>query len=63
MDLFVLSEDVILYYLGRRRGSRELMDEDLKLRLVISTTPIDEILLNFHDSVEGGHQGIVRTFH
>ena len=23
----------------------------------------DEILLNCHDSIEGGHQGIVRTFH
>ena len=62
VDRFVRSEDGILYYLGRHREVRELTDKDLKLRLVISTTLIDEILLNCHDSVEGGNQGIVRTF-
>ena len=59
----LLIEDCILYYLGRRRESREMMDEDLKLRLVVPTTLIDTILLNCHESVEGGHQGIVRTLH
>ena len=39
------------------------MEEDLNLRLVVSTTLIDEVLHNCHDSVEGGHQGIVRRFH
>ena len=39
------------------------MDIDLKLRLVARTTLIDEILLNCRDSVEGGHQGSVRTLH
>ena len=29
VDRFVLSEDGMLYYLGRRRESRGLMDEDL----------------------------------
>ena len=37
-DRFVLSKDGLLYYLGRRRESREMLDEDLKLRLVVSTT-------------------------
>ena len=60
---FVLSEDGILYYLGRRREVREMMDEDPTLRFVFPTTLIDEILLNCHDSVEGEHQGIVRRFH
>ena len=30
---------------------------------MIPTTLIDEILLNCHNSIEGGHQGIVRTYH
>ena len=63
VDRFVSRENDILYYLGLRHESRELLDEDLKLRLVAPTTLIDEILLNCHDSVEGIHQGIVRTFH
>ena len=63
MDRFVLSEDGIVYYLGRRRKSRELLYEYIQLRLVVSTTMIDETMLNCHDSVEGGHEGIVRTFH
>ena len=28
---------------------------------MVPTTLIDEIVLNCHDSVVGGHQGIVRT--
>ena len=63
VDRFLLIEDGILYYLGRRREVREFMDEDLKLRLVVLTTLIDEILLNCHESGEGGQQKIVRTFH
>ena len=62
-DRFVLSEDGVLYYEGRRRETQELLVEDLRLRLVVPTTLIDEILLNCHDSIEGGHQGIVRTYH
>lgn len=53
----------VLYYLGRRRSSRELPDGYMKLRLVVPTNLIDETLLNCHDTMEGGHQGIVRTFH
>ena len=63
VDRFILSDDGVFYYLGRRRESRELPDEDLKLRLVVPTTLIDAHLLNCHDSMEGGHQGIVKTFH
>ena len=40
-----------------------MREEDLKLRLVVPTTLIDETLLNCHLFVEGGHQGILRTFH
>ena len=63
MDLFVLTEDGILNYLGRRRESKAMMDEDLKLRLIVPTTLTDEILHNCHDSVKVGHKGIVRTVH
>ncbi|GMF32467.1 unnamed protein product [Phytophthora fragariaefolia] len=33
------------------------------LRLVVPTTLVQEVLRSCHDSLEGGHQGIVRTFH
>ncbi|GMF17647.1 unnamed protein product [Phytophthora fragariaefolia] len=36
---------------------------DVALRLVVPTTMIDEVLHSCHNSIEGGHQGIVRTFH
>ncbi|KAE9118031.1 hypothetical protein PF010_g8375 [Phytophthora fragariae] len=58
---FVLSEDGLLYYVGRRRG--EPTDNEFKLRLVVPTTLIDEVLQNCHNSLEGGHQGMVRTYH
>ena len=44
-DRFVLSEDDVLYYEGPRRETKELLKEDLKLRLVVPTTLIDELLL------------------
>ncbi|KAE8994301.1 hypothetical protein PR002_g19978 [Phytophthora rubi] len=62
-DKFVLSEDGLLYFLGaNRRWGRE-RTEETTLRLVVPTTMIQEILQNCHDSLEGGHQGIVRTYH
>ena len=63
VNQFMLSDDGVLYYLGRRRKSRELPDGYMKLRLVVPTNLIDETLLNCHDTMGGGHQGIVRTFH
>ncbi|OWY95325.1 reverse transcriptase [Phytophthora megakarya] len=33
------------------------------LRLVVPSTMIQEVLQNCHDSLEGGHQGIARTFY
>ena len=38
-------------------------EDDIELRLVIPTTLVDEILLNCHDSIEGGHQEIVQTYY
>ncbi|OWY99269.1 hypothetical protein PHMEG_00029758 [Phytophthora megakarya] len=36
--------------------------EELRLRLVVPTTMIQEVLQNNHDSLEGGHQDVVRTY-
>ncbi|KAE8985840.1 hypothetical protein PR002_g22521 [Phytophthora rubi] len=62
-DNFVLSEDGLLYYQGQKRHRTELDSADLALRLVVPTTLIDEVLHSCHNAIEGGHQGIVRTFY
>ncbi|GMF36262.1 unnamed protein product [Phytophthora fragariaefolia] len=59
-DSFVLSED---YYQGQRRRRAELDWADISIRLAVPTTMVDEVLHSCHNSIEGGHQGIVRTFH
>ncbi|KAG3062498.1 hypothetical protein PI125_g24514 [Phytophthora idaei] len=61
-DKFVLTEDDILYYAGpnHRRGTDQ--SEGPQLRLVVPTTMIQEVLQNCHDSLEGGHPGVVRTY-
>ncbi|GMF33630.1 unnamed protein product [Phytophthora fragariaefolia] len=45
-----------------RRWGKDRMNETI-LRLVVPTTMVQEVLQSCHDSLEGGHQGIVRTFH
>ena len=60
---FVFSQDGLLYYVGRRRKLREAQEDDIKLRLVMPTTLVDEILLICHDPITGGHQGIAQTSH
>ncbi|KAE8956077.1 hypothetical protein PR001_g31862, partial [Phytophthora rubi] len=61
-DKFVLSEDGVLYYIGASRRRSGEQQEEVKLRLVVPTTMIQEVLQNCHDSLEGGHQGVVRTY-
>ncbi|GMF43567.1 unnamed protein product [Phytophthora fragariaefolia] len=62
-DRFVLGDDGLLYFLGEnRRWGKDRMNETI-LRLVVPTTMVQEVLQSCHDSLEGGHQGIVRTFH
>ncbi|GMF36297.1 unnamed protein product [Phytophthora fragariaefolia] len=62
-DRFVLSDDGLLYFLGEnRQWGKERMNETV-LRLVVPTTMVQEVLQSCHDSLEGGQQGIVRTFH
>ncbi|POM73425.1 Hypothetical protein PHPALM_9728 [Phytophthora palmivora] len=62
-DEFVLSEDGLLYRHNRSRQRGGDDEPSLNLRLVVPTTMVDEVLQNCHNSVEGGHQGIVRTYH
>ncbi|GMF52089.1 unnamed protein product [Phytophthora fragariaefolia] len=62
-DSFVLSEDGLLYYQGQRRRRAEPDSADISLRLVVPTTMVDKVLHSCHNSIEGGPQGIVRTFH
>ena len=40
-DRFVLCQDGLLYYVGRRRELRETQEDDIELRLVIPTTLVD----------------------
>ncbi|POM63659.1 Reverse transcriptase [Phytophthora palmivora] len=62
-DDFVLSEDGLLYRHNRSRRRDGDDEPSLNLRLVVPTTMVDEVLQNCHNSVEGGHQGFVRTYH
>ncbi|OWZ09488.1 hypothetical protein PHMEG_00017803 [Phytophthora megakarya] len=62
-DHFVLSEDDVLYHLGTRLLRSDHLQEEPTLRLVVPTTMIQEVLQNCHYSLEGGHQGIARTFY
>ncbi|GMF24907.1 unnamed protein product [Phytophthora fragariaefolia] len=62
-DRFVLDEDGLLQYVGKERKLDEVGEQEPQLRLVIPTTMIDEVLQSCHDSIEGGHQGITRTFY
>ncbi|KAG3111113.1 hypothetical protein PI125_g9434 [Phytophthora idaei] len=61
-DRFVMSEDGVLHYLGLSRRYDHGWQEETKLRLVVPTTMIQEVLQNCHGSLVGGHQGVGRTF-
>ncbi|EGZ04359.1 hypothetical protein PHYSODRAFT_404747, partial [Phytophthora sojae] len=54
-DQFVLSEDDVLYYTRTSRRSSDDEQAELKMRLVVPTTMIQEVLQSCHDSLEGGH--------
>ncbi|OWZ09084.1 hypothetical protein PHMEG_00018269 [Phytophthora megakarya] len=62
-DHFVLCEDNVLYYVGKRPLRSDQPQEDAMLRLVVLSTMIPEVFQNCHDALEGGHQGIARTFY
>ncbi|OWZ00670.1 hypothetical protein PHMEG_00028090 [Phytophthora megakarya] len=62
-DNFVLSSDNVLYYTGVSRRKVDENQPEISLRLVVPTIMIQEVLHNCHDSIEGGHQGVVRSYH
>ncbi|OWZ04243.1 reverse transcriptase [Phytophthora megakarya] len=59
---FVLSSDNVLYCTDVNRRKAEENMPEMSLRLVVPTTMIQEVLHNCHDSIEGGHQGVVRSY-
>ncbi|OWZ24539.1 hypothetical protein PHMEG_000430 [Phytophthora megakarya] len=61
-DNFVLSSDKVLYYTGLSRRKVDENSPEMSLRLVVPTTMIQEVLHNCHDSIEGGHQCVVRSY-
>ncbi|GMF12076.1 unnamed protein product [Phytophthora lilii] len=61
-DKFVLPDDGVLQYVGASRRETRENQEETHLRLVVPTTMIQEVLQSCHDSLEGGHQGVVRTY-
>ncbi|OWZ09685.1 hypothetical protein PHMEG_00017571 [Phytophthora megakarya] len=62
-DNFVLSSDNVLYYTGVSRRKVDENQPEMSLRLVVPTIMIQEVLHNCHDSIEGEHQGVVRSYH
>ncbi|OWZ15872.1 hypothetical protein PHMEG_00010410 [Phytophthora megakarya] len=61
-DNFVLSSDNVLYYTSVSRRNVDGNLPEMSLSLVEPTTMIQEVLHNCHDSIEGGHQGVVRSY-
>ncbi|OWZ12682.1 reverse transcriptase [Phytophthora megakarya] len=61
-DNFVLSSDNVLYYTGVSRRKVDENQPEMSLRLVVPTAMIQEVLHNCHNSIEGGHQGVVRSY-
>ncbi|OWY94843.1 hypothetical protein PHMEG_00035312 [Phytophthora megakarya] len=61
-ERFLLTDDNVLYYIHLTPRNQQDNQEELRLRLVVPTTMIQEVLQNNHDSLEGGHQGVVRTY-
>ncbi|OWY90426.1 hypothetical protein PHMEG_00041450 [Phytophthora megakarya] len=59
---FVLSSDNVLYYTGVNRRKVDENQPEMSLRFVVPTTMIQEMLHNCHDSIEGGHQGVARSY-
>ncbi|KAE8970845.1 hypothetical protein PR003_g17728 [Phytophthora rubi] len=62
-DRFVLSDDGVLYFVGTNRRSDPDEQQGTWMRLVVPSTMVQEVLQSCHDSLEGGHQGINRTYH
>ncbi|GMG14712.1 unnamed protein product [Phytophthora fragariaefolia] len=57
---FEEGESGLLYY--HTKGDEAAEDRDMILKLVVPETLRDDILHHYHASLEGGHQGIGRTY-
>jgi hypothetical protein len=60
-DRFVIGADDVLYYVTTS-ALRKFDEDELKLKLVVPKTMIPAIFKSYHVSLEGGHQGIQRTY-
>ncbi|OWZ03837.1 hypothetical protein PHMEG_00024366, partial [Phytophthora megakarya] len=61
-ERFLLTDDNVGYYMNSTPRNKQDNQEELRLRLVVPTTMIQGVLQNYHDSLEGGHQGVVRAY-
>ncbi|OWZ18552.1 LOW QUALITY PROTEIN: hypothetical protein PHMEG_0007346 [Phytophthora megakarya] len=57
-DRVILTDDNVLHYMHTSLRNRKDVHEELRLRLVVPTAMVQEVLQNSHDSLKGGHQGI-----
>jgi ribonuclease HI len=58
---FEISDEDLLYYISTR-PTKDRQGSQAHFRLVLPTTLHKEILRHYHDSLEGAHQGISRTY-
>ncbi|POM80706.1 LOW QUALITY PROTEIN: Reverse transcriptase [Phytophthora palmivora] len=60
-DRYETDESGLLFYFLPTKQSDE--DRDLMAKLVVSETLQNDLMHHYHTSLEGGHQGIGRTYH
>ncbi|POM58113.1 Reverse transcriptase [Phytophthora palmivora] len=60
-DRYETDESGLLFYFPPTKQSDE--DRDLVAKLVVPETLQNDLMLHYHSSLEGGHQGIGRTYH
>ncbi|POM67974.1 Reverse transcriptase [Phytophthora palmivora] len=60
-DRYETDESGLLFYFSPTKQSDE--DRDLVAKLVVPETLQHDLMHHYHSSLEGGHQGIGRTYH
>ncbi|POM61234.1 reverse transcriptase [Phytophthora palmivora] len=61
VDRYETDETGLLFYFPPTKQSNE--DRDLMAKLVVPETLQNDLMHHYHSSLEGGHQGIGRTYH
>ncbi|POM72893.1 Reverse transcriptase [Phytophthora palmivora] len=61
VDRYETDESGLLFYFPPTKQSDE--DRDLMAKLVVPETLQNDLMHHYHTSLEGGHQGIGRTYH